>query len=125
VVRLEPAVEGAHGDLNYWDEVYDDSLHDEGAHHADCEYCGTTGEWWAPTMPPRAFLQNGLVHMTTLWDGTQAYCGAPAVPYGVTLHSTDAVHAYARQLSAEAGEVTCFECIVRDFDLEPRGRWRR
>ena len=94
---------------------------------SDCDdypYYDSEAEWWAPTMPSRAFLQNGLVHMTTHWDGTRAYCGAEATPYGVKLFSTDAVKAYAAQLSKEAGEVTCFECIVFEFDtFNPRSRW--
>lgn len=69
-------------------------------------------EWWAPTMPPRAFLREGLVHMSRRWDGTQAYCGVEAVPYGVRLYSTDEAREYANMLETLSGEIDCLTCLV-------------
>lgn len=62
-------------------------------------------------MPSRAFLRDGLVHMSVA-RGSWAFCGTPSIPYGVQLCSTDAAVEYAQMLAVADDEVTCLECIV-------------
>lgn len=70
-------------------------------------------------MPPHAFMQEGLVHMTRRYT-VEAYCGVVAIPYGVELHSTDAALELAKLLAIHDCEVTCFQCIAHMFRwLEP------
>ena len=65
-------------------------------------------------MPPHAFLQEGLVHMTAPY-GASAYCGVTAIPYGVELYSTDAALELAKLLAIYDCEVTCLQCIAQMF----------
>lgn len=80
------------------------------------------GEWWTPIMPSRAFLREGLIHMSVPYF-EHAYCGVECVPYGVRLYSTDAAREYALMLSVLETEVNCLECFVRMCAVDERDRW--
>lgn len=99
--------------IEYTQEELDflDAGHDSPWYGCGVDGCCVDSEWWAPVMPSRAFLRDGLVHMSLPWS-RNAYCGEPSVPYGVQVCSTDAVLEYARLLSIEVDEVTCLACIV-------------
>jgi hypothetical protein len=98
-----------------------DNSHDSPWYGCGVDGCCVDSEWWAPVMPSRAFLRDGLVHMSVA-RGSWAYCGMPSVPYGVQLCSTDAAEEYARALTVADDEVTCLECIVH-MGTGTEGEW--
>lgn len=120
MVRLEPEVHVAHGDLDRWHEVYDGPHDEHGMPHEDCVYCGTESPWWAPVLPQHAFLRDGLIHLTNPWDNRTSLCGSEAVPYGIEFHSTDAALAHAHMLGSLRLEVSCLFCIASDIEF-PHG----
>lgn len=73
--------------------------------------CCVDSEWWSPVMPSRAFLREGLIHMSVTF-AAYAFCGETSVPYGVQIYSTDAAREYAQMLAVADDEVTCLTCIV-------------
>ena len=102
-----------HDLIEYSQEELDflDAGHDSPWYGCGVDGCCVDSEWWAPVMPSRAFLRDGLVHMSQPYAGV-AYCSEPAIPYGVQVCSTDAALEYARLLTIGVDEITCLACIV-------------
>ena len=111
VVRVEPSLEAAYGTLER--EIDDGN-----------ESAVGNLPWWTPLVGSHAFLRDGLVHLTTRWNGARSYCGQDAVPYGVRLHSTDALRAYEQMLVELRLDVSCLQCIAGDMRLGDWDLWQ-